>query len=170
MATAVLRKWQRLLSALGASRAGAWLLSRNLRPLDMLLARLSHGRKSLTGALSGLPVVFLTTTGVKSGQPRTVPLLAIVDGDQLAVAASNWGNARYPAWYHNLLAHPNVTAMINGQTNRCVAREASGPEYERLWRKAVNLYPGYAIYRERTGGRAIPIIVLTVLSPSPEQG
>lgn len=161
--------WQRLLSWFGASRVGAWLLSHILPPLDIGLFRLSRGRTSLSGMLSGLPVVILTTTGARSGRPHTVPLLAILDGSDLAVVASNWGNPRHPAWYRNLLAHPEATATLNGRAKRYLAREVSGAEYERLWRKAVDLYSGYAVYRQRTGRRTIPIILLTALSPSPER-
>ena len=74
--------------------------------------------------------------------------------------ASNFGQAHHPAWYYNLKKHPQATVTLRGHTADYVAGEASGEEYDRLWQRAVALYGGYAAYKTRTGGRAIPIIIL----------
>ena len=77
------------------------------------------------------------------------------------VIASNWGRSNHPSWYHNLRANPEVTLSMKGHTRTYVAREATVEDRERYWRRAVDLYKGYAFYQQRTGGRKIPVIVLT---------
>ena len=85
--------------------------------------------------LSGLPVVMLTTTGARTGQQRTLPVIAVPDGDNLVVIASNWGQRRHPAWYHNLRAHPEATVTVGGVSRRVRAHEAVGEERDRLWQR-----------------------------------
>jgi len=154
--------WQRSLQAVAGSRPGAWFSSRTLPTLDRALYRLSSGRFTVTSATGGVPIIMLTTTGAKSGQPRTVPLIAIPDGDNIVLIASNRGGANHPAWYLNLRAHPQATVVFYGQSAKLfVAREATGAERDAYWRKAVGIYLGYAGYKQRTGGREIPIMVLT---------
>lgn len=146
---------------LAATPWGAGVMSHTAHHLDRLVLRQTEGRHSLSSWLSGLPIIALTTTGAKSGQPRTVPLVAVPDGDALIVIASNWGQAHYPAWYHNLRAHPHVQVTHDGQTNPYSAEELSGAERERCRQKAEQVYFGYALYATRTQGRPIPVIRLT---------
>ncbi len=153
----------RLIAQVAASRPGSWIFARILHHMDPIVFRLTHGRHTLTSALAGLPVIMLTTTGRKSGQPRTTPLLGIRDPDHpgtLAVIASNWGQARNPGWYYNLKAHPQAEVTIAGQPHAYRAHEAEGEEYERFWRLAEATYPGFPRYKERAAGRHIPIMVL----------
>jgi len=152
--------WRRLNRRIAAAPLAARLFTQVLHPLDRAVIRLSRGRVSLTGLLTGLPVVTLTTTGAKSGMARSVPLIGIPDNEQVILIASNWGQAHHPGWYFNLRAHPEVKLSWSGRTRRYVAREVTGLEYDAHWRRAVELYAGYAAYRERTGGRKIPIILL----------
>ncbi|HSD81740.1 MAG TPA: nitroreductase family deazaflavin-dependent oxidoreductase, partial [Solirubrobacteraceae bacterium] len=105
---------QRTLRRLAATGAGAWLFSRILHRIDRPVFRLTRGRHTLASLISGLPVVLLTTTGARSGLPRTVPVLALPTPDGLAVIASNWGKARHPAWYHNLRADPRGSVAVAG--------------------------------------------------------
>jgi len=137
---------------------GAWVIRRIFQPLDHLLYRLSGGRLLFLNAF--IPTLMLTTTGAKSGQPRSVPLLYLRDGRRIVLLASNYGRASHPAWYHNLRANPACAATIGGREQRFVAREAEGAEREELWRRAVILYAGYRSYQERAQGRRIPVIVL----------
>ena len=123
-------------SVLAASRLGAWIFARTLHPLDRLLLRLSRGRVSIPGVLTGLPVVMLTTIGAKSGKLRTVPVVGLSDGDKVVVIASNFGQARHPAWYYNLRAHPEATLELPGRTGRYLAREATPAEWQIYWRRA----------------------------------
>ena len=142
-----------------ATRPATWLLARTIHHVDAAVLQLSGGRTTAAALLSGLPVVALTTTGARSGQPRTVPLVVVPDGDRLILIASNWGQARHPAWYYNLKANPRVTVTRSGQTRPYLAREAIGEERAACWAKAVAIYPGYVGYAERAG-REIPVIVV----------
>ena len=133
--------------------------------LDRLVLRLSNGRITAATLLTGLSILTLTTTGAKSGQPRQVPLVAIShDDNQLIVIASNWGQDKHPAWYHNILAHPQVVVTQNGRSLPYTARETTGTERDACWQIALQTYPGYAAYKQRTE-RQIPVILLT---PQPD--
>lgn len=130
-----------------------------------VITRTLIGCYRLTGGLigarmRGLPGILLTTTGAKSGQPRTVHLPAIPDGDDLIVVASFAGGARNPAWYHNLVAHPVVT--VQHQRDRYPAdatRITDKAELERAWRLLADRGPWYVGYQQGTE-RAIPVIRL----------
>ena len=152
--------WHRFNQTFSSSRLGAKIFSFFFHHVDRTTLKLTSGRFTFGGWGTGLPVAILTTTGAKSGQSRAIPLLAIPDGNNVIFIASNWGGAKYPAWYHNLRAHPHCTVTYQNQTRAFIAREARDKEYDRYWRKAVALYKGYAEYKERTGGRPIPIMVL----------
>jgi deazaflavin-dependent oxidoreductase (nitroreductase family) len=145
-------------------RPGAWFFACTLHYFDRVAFKLSGGRATMTSALAGLPVVLLTTSGAKSGLPRTLPLLCIRDERNphtFALVASNWGQSHYPAWYLNLKANPHATCSIRGQTGTYVAHEASAEEYERFWQCAANTYLGFALYKQRVGERHIPIMIMT---------
>jgi deazaflavin-dependent oxidoreductase (nitroreductase family) len=154
-------------------RSGEWkplsrLYALALQPADELVRRATRGRTTPTEWVTGMPVVELTTTGAKSGRPRTLPLVAIPDGERLMVIASNFGQARNPAWYHNLRAHPEALAELDGARRRMVARELVGEERERWYERGIEIYPGWIEYRRRTAGiRAIPVIELRPLDPGP---
>jgi F420H(2)-dependent quinone reductase len=152
---------QRLFQRIVASPLGSWILARTLHPLDRLLLRLSHGRVSIPGVFTGLPVVMLTTIGAKSGKLRTVPLVGLRDGDKVVVIASNYGQTHHPAWYYNLRTNPQATVELSGHTGTYIAREATPAEQQTYWRRATDLYVGFPKYQQRTHGRDIPIIVLT---------
>ncbi|MFN2134380.1 MAG: nitroreductase/quinone reductase family protein [Candidatus Promineifilaceae bacterium] len=145
---------------MAAQRPAAWLFSRTFPSIDPWFYRLTGGRSTLAGALMGLPVIMLTTTGAKSGLQRSVPLIGIPDGEKIVVIASNWGKKPFPSWYLNLRANPNVQVTTRGETRDYLAEEAAGETYETYWKKAVSLYGGYEAYKRRTGGRRIPVIVL----------
>jgi deazaflavin-dependent oxidoreductase (nitroreductase family) len=150
-----------MLQRFPASWLGAWIFARTLHPLDRLLLRLTHGRVSIPGVVTGLPVIMLTTIGAKSGKLRTVPVVGLRDGDKVVVIASNYGQTHHPAWYYNLRAHPEATLELPGRTGTYLAREATPAEREVYWRRASELYIGFPAYQQRTHRRVIPIIVLT---------
>ena len=106
------------------------------------------------------PVLFLTVTGRKSGQPRTVPLLYLADGDRKIIVASKGGDHRHPVWYLNLVANPEATIEVAGQTEQVKATVLSPEEKAVLWPRLVEIYPGYAGYQRKTE-RDIPLIALT---------
>jgi deazaflavin-dependent oxidoreductase (nitroreductase family) len=148
---------------IAASTPGSWFLARVLPPLDRLTLQLSGGGATLTGLLAGVPVVMVTTTGAKSGKPRTAPLIPIRDRTDpmtFALIASNWGQHHYPSWYFNLKADPLATCSIGKESGAYMAHEATDAEYERFWGYATDTYLGYAMYKQRAG-RRIPIMVMT---------
>lgn len=152
-----------LIQRIASSAIGAWILSRTLHHFDRVLLALTHDRTTLTGVLTGLPVVILVTIGAKSGLPRSTPLLYIKnanDQNSFAVVASNWGQRHFPAWYFNLIAHPRSICSIRGHSSEYIAHEAEGGEYERYWQSAANTYLGYPLYKNRARGRRIPILVM----------
>ena len=107
-----------------------------------------------------LPMLLLTTTGRKSGQPRTVPLAYLADGDRKVLVASFGGDDRHPQWYRNLEASGEATIQIGSETQKARAVTASPEERAELWPKVVALYGGYAGYQKKTT-REIPLVILT---------
>jgi deazaflavin-dependent oxidoreductase (nitroreductase family) len=125
-------------------------VGRRLVPFDRWLLRRTGGRWSVTGRQS-LPSLLLTTTGRKSGEPRTTPLLYAPDGDGYVVVGSNWGQADHPAWTGNLLARPEATATIGADRVPVRATLATGAERDRLWAIVEALWPAYNTYADRSG-------------------
>lgn len=151
------------------SKPGTWVILHVNRHVDPILARLTGGRWCLTN-LIGAPLALLTSTGARSGLPRTTPLLYVQDGERIILIASYGGNTRNPAWYYNLKAHPEAQLCIQGITRSYITREAQGEERERLWERAVAFYAGFAKYAERTEGRKIPVLVLTPKAKESKKG
>jgi deazaflavin-dependent oxidoreductase (nitroreductase family) len=121
------------------------------------LYRVSGGR--LGGRVIGLPVLLLTTTGRKSGEPRTRALTYFPHADASVVVASYLGEPRHPDWWLNLRRTPSATIQRGGEVVRVRAREADGEEREGLWREITATAPDYAEYQTRTE-RRIPVVVL----------
>ena len=157
--------WHRLIRGIASTAVGAWVSAPTLHHLDRIIMRLFGRRASLTRLFAGVETVWLTTTGAKSGLPRTVPLLGIEEGEKIILIASNWGQGHHPVWYRNVRAHPEVTVSVRGREAVYVAREAPEAEREEYWEKVVVYYPGYAAYQRRVRGRQIPVIILTPKRP-----
>jgi deazaflavin-dependent oxidoreductase (nitroreductase family) len=122
------------------------------------LYRLTGGK--VGGKFRNAPVLLLTTTGRKSGQPRTNPLLYTDAGDNAyMVIASKGGADQHPLWYLNLQANPLAEVTIGRETRQVRARDTEGDERERLWRALADLNPGYDKYAKKTS-RRIPVVVL----------
>jgi deazaflavin-dependent oxidoreductase (nitroreductase family) len=109
--------------------------------------------------LRGAPVCLVTTTGRKSGRPRTAPLLYLADGERVVIVASKGGMSKHPAWYGNLVANPRCTVEIGSERREMVARTASREEKAALWPRLVAMYRDYDDYQARTD-RDIPVVVL----------
>ncbi|MFC7534199.1 nitroreductase/quinone reductase family protein [Actinoplanes sp. GCM10030250] len=125
---------------------------------DRWLSRVTRGR---VVALGMAPSLLLTTTGRRSGQPRSSPLQYVSDGSDYIVIASNWGGEKDPAWSFNLRAEPRALVTVGGREVAVTARETEGAERERLWGKIVDQWPGYETYRTRASHRKLRIFRLT---------
>lgn len=143
-------------------RLGAepWLvkLAKPVVRLDTTLQRSSDARVRLL-ALVGLDSLLLTTTGRRSGLPRTVALLYARAPEGYLVAGSNWGGPRHPAWSSNLIADPSATVSVGGHVHRVTARLLADGERDRLWPLLVEQWPAYDTYAERAG-RDIRVFLL----------
>lgn len=134
------------------------LAGRGVVPIDRALQRATKGRLALTRGF-GLAPALLTTTGRRSGQPRSVPLIYFKHGDGFVVTASNWGQQHHPAWSSNLLACPDATVMIGGRVIPVRARLVEGVERAELWSMVTRTWPAYDTYAARSG-RDIRVFVL----------
>ncbi|MFD4262593.1 nitroreductase/quinone reductase family protein [Streptomyces sp. NPDC058534] len=114
-------------------------------------------------------LLLLTTTGARTGRPRTTPLGYVRHGGALLVVASNLGSPRHPGWYHNLLAHPVVGVEIGSRSFEALAVPAEGPRREELFAHVVRAEPGYGDYQARTA-RALPVVVLERAEPDGWEG
>jgi deazaflavin-dependent oxidoreductase (nitroreductase family) len=133
------------------SRANVWIYRR------------TNGRLGRTWHVGsawrhGVPICLLTTTGRKSGQPRTVPLLHLPDGDNVLLVASQGGLPEDPQWYRNLVADPKVTLEFEGRRRTMIARTAAPDERARLWPRLVATYADFANYQAWTE-REIPVVI-----------
>ncbi len=119
---------------------------------------------ALTGGRLGNRLVdndmlLLTTTGHRTGEPHTVPLLYLRDGNRLVVIASYGGRPNHPTWYTNLVATPAVIVQIGSRRTSYVARTADADERSVWWPRVVDAYDGYSEYQHRTD-REIPVVFL----------
>ena len=151
---------QRFLRRFAASGPGSWLFARAMHHIARPVHRLTRGRHTFASLVAGLPVVMLTTTGARSGQPRTVPVLGIPATDGLAVIASNFGQSRHPGWYHNLRAHPEAEVVVEGAHRRVRAVVADGDRRTRIWAEGLRMYPGFEQYERRASHREIVVFLL----------
>ena len=111
-------------------------------------------------ALKGKPVVLLTTIGAKTGKIRKTPLMRVEYDGEYAVVASLGGAPKNPVWYYNIVKHPRVELQDGTVTGDYEAREVFGEEKATWWRRAVEVWPDYTDYQQKTD-REIPVFVLT---------
>lgn len=125
--------------------------ARNQAVIDQL--RANGGRHDT------MTLLILTTTGAKSGKPFTTPLAYQRDGDRLLVFASKGGDPKHPDWYVNLVANPEVTVEVNGETFKARATTLIGEERDRFYAKQVEASPVFGDYEKKTT-RVIPVVAL----------
>jgi F420H(2)-dependent quinone reductase len=153
---------EKLMHAFAQSLLGGRLFITVFPSIDRRLMPLTRGRLSTA---PGQPMVLLHVRGAKTGVERTVPLLATKTGDSVLLVASKAGASAHPAWYHNVVANPEVAVTIDGKRRPMRAHVAAeGEEHDRLWRTVCDNYRGYAAYQRRTRGRVIPVVELTARS------
>ena len=143
--------WSRFSNSLGAT--GLRLVGK----LNAPLYRLSGGR--VGGRLGKAPILLLTTTGRKSGQQRTAPVLYLADGDRFVVINTNAGNEKTPAWSLNLRANPEAEVEVGRRKVKVRARLAEGEERADLWRRHMEQYSGWEFYESKLD-REIGVFVL----------
>lgn len=143
---------QRLVQSLGHHRWFAAIARPVLARVERRLFRATRGRLVPTRAVA--PVLLLTTTGRRSGRPRTTPLIYLPDGDRLVVSSENFGMERPAAWPRNLDADPLAWVELPGAAaRRCVARRLTEAEADAYWPRLLEQWPAHATYRERSGAR-----------------
>jgi deazaflavin-dependent oxidoreductase (nitroreductase family) len=125
--------------------------------LNTPLYRLSGGR--IGGKVGRAPVLLLTTTGRKSGQQRTAPVVYLADGDNVVVINTNAGNAKVPAWSLNLKANPEGEVEVGRKRYPIRARIAEGEERTDLWRKHNEQYAGFDDYQDKLDREASVIVL-----------
>jgi proline iminopeptidase len=108
---------------------------------------------------NGVPCLLLTTSGRRTGEPRTVPLIYGESDDAYVIVASKGGHPEHPGWYRNLAANPEVELQVGAEVFPARARTAEGEERDRLWRVMTAIWPGYDEYQAKTD-REIPVVVL----------
>lgn len=107
----------------------------------------------------GVTTLLLTTTGRRSGESRTTPLIYGRDGDRYLVVASRGGAPKHPSWYENLVAQPLVRVQVMADRFQARARTATSAEKPALWKTMAAIWPPYDEYQARTT-RAIPLVIL----------
>jgi deazaflavin-dependent oxidoreductase (nitroreductase family) len=127
---------------------------------NMIADMRAHGGKVTQGPLAGHPLLVLTMTGAKSGQPRRAILTYTRDNGDYIVAASKGGSPKDPVWLGNLRANPNVTIEVDTKTYPAAARIVDESEHGPLWKAHVEQLPNFAEYPKKAG-RIIPVVRLT---------
>ena len=130
---------------------------RAIGKLNVPLYRISRGR--LFGRVGGAPVLLITTTGRRSGEQRTAPVVYLTEGERIVLIGSNAGNKRAPAWSLNLKTNPDCDVQMRSGRRAMRARVAEGEERAELWRAMNEQYAGFDDYQKRTD-REIAVFVL----------
>lgn len=156
-----LRVHEDLLERFAMSSPGYWFLMHVAPRIDKVLIPRTNGRLSSTGIDK---VGLVATTGARSGKERIQPLVVIDDGDGLLLVASNYGQAKHPAWSHNLLAHPECTVEFRGPPSPYRAEMLEGDARAEAWTTAVDFYAGYERYRRMCVPREIRLFRLRPLT------
>ncbi len=157
-------RWKRNLNwwlggKLAATKTGLDIWRKVAAPIEAPLMKATRGRIRLNLAV---PIVVLTSTAHAAASGATIPLAYFTDGDDVILIASNYGRQRHPAWYHNLCANPKCELHIGPRGGHFVAREADGPDRDRLYALAVErLNRVWEVEEQRSGARTIPVMRLT---------
>ncbi len=132
---------------------------------DVAAYRANPEGRSTGAGPSGLPTLLLTSTGRKSGEPRTVALVFLRDGERMVIVASLAGYDQHPAWYLNLAARPTCRVQLDRREMTAVARDATPEERRELWPRLVALMPLWDLFQRQTD-RPFPIVVLSPTGPA----
>ncbi|MBF8190243.1 nitroreductase family deazaflavin-dependent oxidoreductase [Nonomuraea sp. K274] len=141
-------------------------------PMDFnqqITERFRANRGQVGAPFEAARLLLLTTTGARTGASHTTPLGYLPDGDRILIIASAGGAPRHPAWYHNLLANPQVTVEDGVFTYQAKAIVLEGAERERMFARAVESDPGWGDYQSRSG-RVLPVVALLPIDAGPPAG
>jgi deazaflavin-dependent oxidoreductase (nitroreductase family) len=125
-----------------ASSRGGWN--------DKVIDEFRHNGGKVGGYFAGAPMVLIHHRGARTRTERITPLVYLPDGDDMVIAATKGGHPHHPHWYHNLRAHPRITVEVGTESFLVDAIETSGAERDELWRRLVELRPGFADYETKT--------------------
>lgn len=139
----------RLVQKVAGTRAFARIAPPIITPMDRFIHRVSRGKILMSRSM--VPSLMLTTTGAKSGEPRTVPLACVPDGDVIYLVGSNFGREHHPAWSGNLRKHPEARVSYEGDEFDVTANQLSDDEKAEVWPKLLKVWPNYDRYVERSG-------------------
>jgi F420H(2)-dependent quinone reductase len=128
-----------------------------LMAMNVFLYRLSRG--ALGSRMGGQSVLLLHTVGRKSGKAFTIPLNYYRDGENFVIVASNWGKQVHPGWFYNLMQQGKTEIQVKDREIRVKASQASGDDYDRLWKFVTSQNDYYTRYQKQAD-RKIPIIIL----------
>ena len=126
---------------------------------QQIIAEFRANGGKVGGQFEGAPMVLLTTTGARSGQPRISPLVYSMDGDRMVIVASKGGAPTHPDWYHNLVANPEVTLEVGEEAFKARASVPQGEERDRIFAQVVEQMPGFGEY-QKNNPRIIPVVLL----------
>jgi deazaflavin-dependent oxidoreductase (nitroreductase family) len=150
---------QRIIHKATSARLAINFFAPRMHIIDGYILKWTKGKYTLA-EIAGWTIIQLTTIGAKTGQERTMPLLAGIEGDRVALIASSFGREHNPGWYYNLKAHPECKVTYKGKSLPYVAREVTGDEYDTYWKLVSSNYMGYEKYKKLASHRHIPVMVL----------
>ena len=151
--------FQRLIHQFIMLRPVTAFFANKIQLVDQLENKLTAYKYTLS-EFAGWNIIQLTTIGAKTNQPRTTPLVGLLDDEKIVLIATSFGREHNPGWYYNLKANPLCNVLFKGTSKIYVARETNGEERERYLKMAVAQYAGYQKYKERAAHRHIPVMVL----------
>jgi deazaflavin-dependent oxidoreductase (nitroreductase family) len=126
---------------------------------EQVIAEFRANKGTVGGDYTDIPLLLLTTTGTRTGKARTTPLAYVADGERYVVFAAAGGAPRNPAWYHDLLADPDVSVEVGTEVFAAVATVTTGEERDSLFERYARLSPTLEFYQARTA-RRVPVVAL----------
>jgi deazaflavin-dependent oxidoreductase (nitroreductase family) len=149
-----------MVAAAFGTRPGGWFGYHVAPRLDRASQRLTNGRGTITEWFAGVPPIWLTTTGARTGEERLTPLFGIPFREDIALIGTGFGRAPTPAWVYNLEADPAATVAFRDNSAAVHARPTSGSERDHIWKSGAGVYPGFTKYRQRVSHRDVRVFVL----------
>ena len=155
------RNWfHRVVVVLVGTPVGGWLGYHLVPPMDRVVIKVTEGKGTITQWFAGVPPIWVSPVGARSGKKRSTPLFGIPLDGNLALIGTGFGQAPTPAWVYNLEANSDAEISFRGRTVSVSARPASPDEDDRAWDSGARIYPGFPRYRARLTERAVRVFIL----------